>query len=471
MHLRILIFVLAIWSLSVTEAQYIDEVVEYTPAPGQLINLAPWGTPGGARSIEGGINGSLCLGAFGGYVVFRFEDPVENDPRNPFGVDFTIFGNPIGDWSEPGVVWVMKDENGNGEADDTWYELAGSDYWFSSTQRERMVTYINPGGDQAQDISWEDNLGYSGAIRANNEHTQPYYPLQDSFPDIAADRYSLGGTLIQGKVYEHSSGVKSIKRAFGYADNQLRGSPPHTVPDNPYTVEVENSGGDAFDIEWAVDSDGVYMELDQVHFVKVQNGIQADGGWLGELSTELTGAVDIPPDTTITGESNQVVICDIPTELQAGEYQLEVFVFSSGHIRANVPVEWTTSNPGATVDGNHLLRVTESGPLTITAALSDRPEIHTTVSTTVILNQTSVPGRTGMSNEVMLYPNPASDYFRVNGAGNCSLTLFNTSGKALMRVDRYQEETALDISGFPGGLYLVKIDGSHSTEWVKLVKQ
>lgn len=471
MRRSLLIFLLAIWSLSHIKAQYIAEVVEYTPAPGQLINLAPWGTPGGARSIEGGINGSVCLGAFGGYVVFRFEDPVENDPNNPFGVDFTIFGNPIGNWSEPGVVWVMKDENENEEADDTWYELAGSDYWFSSTKRERVVTYINPGGDQAQDITWEDNLGNSGAIKANIEHTQPYYPLQDSFPSITADRYTLEGTLIQGLVYEHSSGMISLKRAFGYADNQLRGLPLHTVPDNPYTMEVENSGGDAFDIGWAVDSEGVYMEMDQIHFVKVQNGIQADGGWLGELSTELTGAVDIPPDPSITGELDLVVIRDLPIVLEAGEYQLEVFIFQSGRIRSNELVEWTTSNAGATVDGNHLLRVTESGPLTVTAALSGRPEINATAGTTVVLNQTSVPATTGMGNEVMLYPNPASDYFRVKGAGNCSLTLFNASGKALMRVDHYQKETALDMSGYPGGLYLVKIDGGHSTGWFKLVKQ
>ena len=118
--------------------------MEYTPAPGQLINTAPWGTPDGARSIEGSVDGSLCLGAFGGFVIFRFEDPVENDPSNPFGIDFTIFGNPVADWAEPGVVWVMKDENENGKADDTWYELAGSDYFFSTTSHNSSVTYYNP---------------------------------------------------------------------------------------------------------------------------------------------------------------------------------------------------------------------------------------------------------------------------------------------------------------------------------------
>ena len=82
-------------SVFVSKAQYISQVMEYRPAPGQLINEVPWGTPTAAHSIVEDITGSLSLGSFGGYVVFRFATPVENDPLNPFGVDFTIFGNYV----------------------------------------------------------------------------------------------------------------------------------------------------------------------------------------------------------------------------------------------------------------------------------------------------------------------------------------------------------------------------------------
>ena len=141
MKKSLFISILCLFSLIETKAQYISELLEYTPAPGQLINVFPWGTPAGAESIIGGMNGTLSLGSFGGYVVFQFEHPVENDPQNPYGVDFTIFGNPMSAWSEPGVVWVMKDENKNGLADDLWYELAGSDYWFSGSQRNLQIKY------------------------------------------------------------------------------------------------------------------------------------------------------------------------------------------------------------------------------------------------------------------------------------------------------------------------------------------
>ena len=444
--------------------------MEYKPAPGQLINEPPWGTPGGVRSLEGGLGGTASLGAFGGYVVFRFEQAVENDPMNPYGVDFSIFGNPMPGWSEPGVVWVMKDENQNGEADDTWYELAGSDYWFSSTRKGYVVSYTNPGGDQAMDVPWEDQSGGRGTIRANTAHTQPYYPLNDSFPSIDPDRYTLEGTCLTGLVAEDISGIKSFPRAFGYADNRLPGSPPYTVPDNPYTDTAENSGADAFDIGWAVDTEGNYVELDRIHFIKVQSGMQAQGGWLGELSTEVTGAVDVPADQSITGETERVVVADLPSLLETAEYQLEVRVFQNGRIQADRMVEWTVSRSGAAVSENDLLQLTEEGPLTLTAALADRPEIRATVSTTVQWKHTSLWDDRQGSERTLLYPNPADAFFRVTGIQSSFLVLYDSSGKELLRVEPYQEGNAVDIASCPPGIYLVKLERPGSIRWFKLIK-
>ncbi|MDZ7737853.1 MAG: hypothetical protein U5K32_02045 [Bacteroidales bacterium] len=159
--------------------------MEYTPAPGQHINTAT-GSPHAATTICGDIGGMVNLGAFGGYLVFRFEEPVYNDPDNPYGIDFTIFGNPLSEWSEPGIVSVMKDENGNGLPDDSWYELAGSDHYFSSTVSAYSVTYENPGKPVANDVPWNDNLGNTGYIYANSFYSQPYYPSADSFPLLIA---------------------------------------------------------------------------------------------------------------------------------------------------------------------------------------------------------------------------------------------------------------------------------------------
>ncbi|MEE9462537.1 MAG: hypothetical protein V3V53_11940, partial [Bacteroidales bacterium] len=324
------------------EHPWIDKVWKYKPAPGQFINASPLGLPYSAESIIGGIDGALSLGAFGGYVVFGFEEAVENHPDNPYGVDFTIFGNPSMQWSEPGIVSVMVDENQNGQPDDTWYELAGSDYHFSSTIKDYSTRYSNPGGTEAADVPWTDNQGDSGFVFVNAIHTQPYYPSADSFPGVDPVAYSLTGTRIKNAVDDSNPGVLiSRRRDFGYADNQVRGLEPYSLepsglasslspPDNPYTREMENSGGDAFDIGWAVDSSGEYVDLERIHFVKVHTGVMADGKWLGEISTEITGVVVVAPDTSVSGVTEMVVIKDVPGVIDTSVFQLEAFAFDMG---------------------------------------------------------------------------------------------------------------------------------------------
>ncbi len=472
MHQRIIIFILGILSLASIEAQYISEVVEYSPAPGQFTNSSPWGTPYAASTIVGGITGSMGLGAFGGYVIFRFEGPVENHPDNPFGVDFTIFGNPMPEWSEPGVAWVMRDDNGNDLPDDTWYELAGSDYYFSSSIRNYQVTYSNPGDTVARDVPWSDHLGNTGIIKANTIHTQPYYPLSDSFPAVPAERYTLWGTLIQGAIdIEHPPVLKSIKRAFGYADNQMRGQAPFTLPDNPYTTQVENSGGDAFDIGWAVDSLGNNVDLEQIHFVKVQNAMQADGGYLGELSTEITGAVDVVADPSVSGSMDMVVIRDLPLEISTTEYQMEVFVFHQGLLQPSVPVQWSSSDQSASIDENHLLRVSKSGPITLTASLVGSPQIKTSVSTMIQLAGTTSQKSFSEGPGMALYPNPALDFVYVSGFEMGTFTLYDSSGKMLMMIESCRENESIDISGLGRGVYIVRVDVSGVEHILKLLKR
>ncbi len=431
-------------------AQYISEVLEYKPAPGQLINEAPWGIPSSAESIVGGVSGSLSLGAWGGYVVFRFNSAVENHPDNPFGVDFTIFGNPMQDWSEPGVVWVMNDENGNGVPDDTWYQLAGSDYHFSNTAHNYNVTYINPQSTQAADVPWEDNLENSGFVYANSSHTQPYYPLADSFPQINQEQYQLHGSRIFPEVDSTSFMVKIYKRGFGYADNQFRGTAPYDVPDNPYTTEIENSGGDAFDISWAVDSDGNYVQLDEIHFVKVQNGVMVHGGWLGEASTEITGAVDVAPNVAVTGENEMVGMRDLPPVIRVETFQAEAYAFLNGKLQAGANLVWSVNMDGASVNENGTVTVTQSGNLELTAALEDQPEIKTTKTAQVDLGNAihKIENHT-----LKLYPNPAKNHIRIDQAG--IISIYSLAGKVILTKSVSATET-INIETLPTGVYLVK---------------
>lgn len=475
------IILIFLFSLVQAGAQYITEVMEYVPAPGQFINSFS-GTPSAASSICGGINGSLSLGAFGGYVVFRFEEAVEDHPGNPYGVDFTIFGNPLAEWSEPGIVWVMKDVNGNGLPDDTWYQLAGSDHYFSTTMQGYRVTYTNPGGTRAKDVPWSDQMGNSGVVRANGIHSQPYYPSNDSFPGIPEDSYTLEGTRIEAFVDTAGPTVfRSVSRAFGYADNRPRGDPSSLRPDNPYTREMEHSGGDAFDIAWAVDTAGRHVNLDSIHFIKVQSGVLAHGGWLGEISTEITGAVDVAPGPELAGVTEMIVIRDLPAVITATEIPLEVFVFEMGRIRSGTTIRWETDLEGASVDGDSLLHLTRSGEMTLTAILAGRPEIRATVTAGVQLGTAASASREAVDGVTGIYPNPAGELLFLRGTGDgmtgnfssdsFRLTISDAAGR--IRVDRVVPDLSqpLDISGLQPGLYIIHLRMGPGVHVYKFIKE
>ncbi len=469
--------------ISVTDAPkgspYIAEVLEYVPAPSQYMNAAPWSTPSSPASIIGGVNGSLSLGAFGGYVVFSFEKPVKNDPAHPYGVDFTIFGNPLPNWSEPGIVSVMKDENGNGLPDDTWYELAGSDHNFSSTFREYSVTYENPGTDSAMDVPWSDNLGNSGTIEANSFYRQPYYPLQDSFPEINQEQYTLSGTMIRSTVDTNfATTIFSRRRAFGYVDNQFRGTKPYTLPDNPYTPAVENAGGDAFDISWAVDEYGDYVQLDRVHFIKVHSAVNDGAGWLGQISTEITGAALVHPETDVTGSQDLLVIREIPPVLDTTEYQLEVFAFTDGRLNRQKQIRWSSSMPGAEVDEENILHVSGSGELTITASLVSNAEVSTSVSTFIDLS-VGQGDKMFRQEEISVYPNPARDYIMLKGwpekaAAGAPLPLlqiFDLAGKQMKSLLLEDPGTRIHVRDIPPGMYMVTITSGTTRTTTKFIKK
>jgi hypothetical protein len=173
----------------------------------------------------------------------------------------------------------MKDDNGNGLPDDTWYELAGSETGKPETIQEYSVTYYRPEG-AAMPVAWTDNLGNSGEIDyLANFHSQDYYyPLW-----IAEDSYTLRGTLLKARNYNSTGdGTMWINPHYdwGYVDN--------SSPEDYIAADRANH----LDISNAIDAEGNALNLDYVDFVKVQCAVQAQSGWLGELSTEVCGFFD-----------------------------------------------------------------------------------------------------------------------------------------------------------------------------------
>lgn len=264
-------------------------VFEYTPAPGQFINEDKSGFAGVKTASEAAAYAMkrldaekyVSLGGFGGYIVVGFDHSIDNYG----GYDFAIKGNSFDGSSEPGVVWVMQDENGNGKPDDTWYELKGCETGAEGTIQNYSVTYYRP-TEVGAAVKWEDSLGEEGEISRVPSHKQDYY-----YPAwIEEDSYTLSGTRLEARNYDKSgNGTMWINPPYewGYADN---------ASDIDRLIDGDNSSAAAvpnhFRISDAIDSKGKKVELEYIDFVKVQTALNAQSGWLGELSTEVFSIYD-----------------------------------------------------------------------------------------------------------------------------------------------------------------------------------
>ncbi|MCC8088238.1 MAG: cell surface protein [Rikenellaceae bacterium] len=260
-------------------SKWISEIIEYRPAPGQFINTAS-GTQEAANSIIGG-EGLVSLGGFGGYIIFRFDHTVLNQD----GYDFAIKGNAFNGSSEPGIVMVSFDANGNGIADDEWYELAGENH--EDAVKNYQITYRKPTQtDTAENIYWEDNAGGSGYINTENLesfHSQSFWP---KFISGDPEELMFSGTLLENLVDAYENGSYYLAAAGkGYADNY---SGDYTTVVNG---DEDTGNSNKFDISDAIDGEGNRVKLEGVDFIKVYTAQNEQAGHLGESSTEIRGAI------------------------------------------------------------------------------------------------------------------------------------------------------------------------------------
>lgn len=261
-------------------------VYAFLPAPGQFVNenyAAATPEEACAYAEQRMLQRSyVSLGGFGGYIVVGFDHSIDASG----GYDLAILGNSFEGSSEPGIVWVMQDENGDGEPNDTWYELKGSETGRPETLQDYAVTYYRPSG-AGMEVRWTDNRGGSGSIDYLKQfHDQGfYYPAW-----VASDSYTLRGTCLEARNYDRSgNGTYWVNASYdwGYADNF---SPIDRLDQGDNASAAANANH--FRITDAITFDGRPAGLKYIDFVKVQTGVNAKSGWLGELSTEVFGFYD-----------------------------------------------------------------------------------------------------------------------------------------------------------------------------------
>lgn len=258
----------------------VNRIYAFRPAPGHQVNgfiIVGDSYPEGCTHDEAcdivlqhfQKRWSVSLGAQGGYLVAGFDHSVASSCG---GYDLCIKGNPYDYQSEPGIVWVSQDDNGDGLPNDQWFELAGSEYGTERSTQEYAITYYRPASKKSA-IGWRDCLGTTGYVPYMSYWNPHDFYWQDW---MEGSECTFFGTRLADRS-TYVNGISSIPPYdWGYADNQ--GS------------DLLDDGLGAmnhFRISDARTWDGQPADLQYIDFVKVQTAQTGSTPNLGEISTEL----------------------------------------------------------------------------------------------------------------------------------------------------------------------------------------
>ena len=212
---------------------------------------------------------SISLGSQGGYLIAGFDHSVRNSGGD---YDLCIKGNPYNYQSEPGIIWVSQDDNGDGLPNDQWFELAGSEYGTTRHTTDYAITYYRPAAKKSATV-WRDCFGQTGYVPYMsywNPHDFYWQPWVEGY-----EHTYFGSRLEDRSTYE--GGISDIPPYdWGYADNL--GSD---------FIDGRAGKMNYFRLSNARTWDGEPANLEYIDFIKIQTAQIGSTKNLGDISTEI----------------------------------------------------------------------------------------------------------------------------------------------------------------------------------------
>jgi len=295
------------------QSPFATRVVSYDPAPGQFVNDSAYndpsralGAPEGSGTADGNEGSVVSLGGFGGTLTLGFDHTIEDDPYNPLGLDFIVFGNAFwvaGDeqrrFAECAVVEVSRDANGNGLPDDSWYLMRGT-HLFHPVAEFSVRTWDDDTSDPTYPPSFETWVppGRSGVWQTAGFElpADPFAPPGQIVVNTSNDPQRQG--IVGYAEYSPTLFLGDLDGDDIIDDPSIVPEAFYTVPDDPFLVGISpgSGGGDAFDIAWATEPfSGARANLKGIDFIRITTAIDAVHGVLGETSAEVDAVADVVP--------------------------------------------------------------------------------------------------------------------------------------------------------------------------------
>lgn len=332
-------------SAHAASSPFASRVVAFDPAPGQFVQNPLFNDP--ARALGAPIGGGVLspdnaklvsLGGFGGSLTLAFDSTIPNLPlsaRNPLGLDAIVFGNAIfvaglADFrfAECATVEIAQ-ANALGQPT-KWYLIPGSNLAppFTRTTKSYSAAALPP--------TW---VPATRLTQSSWSVSTFQLPAATFSPPLLADP---SNTIILGYADFSPTLVLGDLNADGLSDEPNPDPAAfYTKPSDPFTLAPTaalagipgvGAGGDAFDIDWAIDPDtGLppITPLTGFDFIRITTAVDRVSPALGEVSTEIgaVARVVLPPPARPADIADNASIPGPDGEVDNGDFSLFISQF------------------------------------------------------------------------------------------------------------------------------------------------
>ena len=278
---------------------------------------------------------------------------IQNNANNKYGIDFIVYGNAfVGNpeaagvqVSNDGVNWYTLAGSRHYMSDTKWNQnisyvrLNAANETLNSAFTAAGIyvstNFVAPSSDNASDVnaaigaaSWTGVPQLTGNTYPKTYNTDSpaaaaWWPEWENDSNGKAENYKnvwnindtvngvswlrsgsaevvtyTGVTTVEDDMVVLNKGATAAPSQaqmtdvyqWGYADVRTNGSQYGTIVNNPYAAAPSTqTGGDGFDLSWAVKADGTPIALSSVRYVRVYSAVLFSAGVFGETSAEVCG--------------------------------------------------------------------------------------------------------------------------------------------------------------------------------------
>lgn len=314
----------------------------------------------------GYVSTGVSLGMAGGYVQFDMGDNkrIENNPNNKYGIDFIVYGNAFKGNPEAAGVQVSNDGETWYTLAGSRHYMTGTEWnqnvsyikiaaanttigakSFTSAGIYVSKNFVVPETDNATDVNDAISAATWTGVPQLTGNTYPK-PYDTTTPAAVGWWPEYADTENYGNVWNIDNGVKGVSwlrsgsaevitykgvtiveddmvvlnrtlsaapsqaqmtdvYQWGYADVRTNGSAYGTISNNPYAAAPSTqTGGDGFDLSWAVDANGKPVAISSARYVRVYSAVLFSAGVFGETSAEVCGLYVVNHEDSTVGTTS-----------------------------------------------------------------------------------------------------------------------------------------------------------------------